>query len=278
MISIMPKEFNLKGKRFLAGIVGDFVIKKQYQVFGPSITLLKEVILKHKELKYDFLFTLPNPAAEKVCIRAGFMKLDITDRFVKVINPGKKIGKYFPKILRPALEPILDFIYKFISTETFILQGLKEIQIENAEKLNIDAVIEKKMDQYSKGIQNKKYFDWKYFRNPLNKYKLSKFELKYSGKCVGMLFYTENKSIIHIYDFLEMENGYLKNITRKFINTKRKKKYESISIRLIEKSILAYDYRKLGFIQRNEKLPILFAGKPENMPTNWLFMDGERNI
>lgn len=278
MISIMPKRFDLQGRICRTGIVGDFAVKKEYQVFGPSLSLLKTVIGQHEKLNYDFLYTLPNSNAAKVCTRAGFNAIAVTERYVKVLRPGRKIARYLPKAIAVPVAALFDLGYRIISKETYARSKLSVMEIEDASQFKIAYIIEPGSKESSKGAQDQPYTEWRYFRNPVCQFNASLYQESRSGRFVGKIIYTVNNSRIYIYDLWTSGMEYFSPVLASFFRDRRKERYESISIRTIEETEMSYRFERIGFVSRNEKIPILYAGKKENLPEQWSFFDGDRNI
>lgn len=278
MISIMPRIFNTRGKRSRVGIVGDFVVKKEYQVFGPSISLLKQVIHRHEQLEYAYLYTLPNPNAAKVCLRGGFSQIAVTERFVKILLPGNRIASFLRNPLKSPAANAINLIYKLVSRETYRNTGLSVQEIENILQLKAEHVAEPDNSEFSKSDQYPDYTRWRYFQNPVSRFRQSVYLGQSSNRNVGKIVYTNTDTKLYVYDFWNSENENLSDTLVQFINDRRKEGYESISIRTIDTTPFSSALKQNGFIPRNEKIPLLYAGNPKTIPKNWNFLDGERNI
>ena len=277
-ISIMPKIFNLKGQTYRAGIIGDLIVKKEYQVFGPSLSLLKTVIRRQEELKYDFLYTLPNHSAEKICLRAGFTEIGISNRYVNLLRPGKKVVDKFTKFLPTTTGTIIDFVYKLISRETYTISRYHITDIDNESNLNRDDVTESNDFELSKGKQTLQYVKWKYFCNPLNSFKLAVYKSPNQNRTIAKAIYTESLNNLYIYDFWNDQNFEPKNIIMQFLKDFRRRNFDSISIRLFENSPLSDQFVNCGFKMRNDPIPVLYTGKIDLDFIGWHFFDGDRNI
>jgi len=93
-ITIMSRQFIWKLEKVLFGIMGDFVVEKRHQGFGPGIQLPRQVPDKAKDLGFSLVYTITHNGTLKIVERAGFrnkvqlgwiVKPLVFDRYVR--NP-----------------------------------------------------------------------------------------------------------------------------------------------------------------------------------------------
>jgi len=274
----MPRRVKLNGKQTLAGIVGDFMVEKQFQVFGPALQLIKTVIKDYPKLGFQFLYTFPNQASEKVALRAGFQKIGLVSRFVKPLKTKHQLTKYIHPTLANLVAPGFELGLKLLSKETYIrAKGtFSEINQLNPDYNLFWKEIE---NQWSTlGERGSEYLKWRYFKNPLYRFHMFTHNEPLNGSILGYIIFTVLNNNADIFDILVGKEENLQEILAKFLKISRKTGYHTVSIRVFQNNPFFQDIKSFGFFDRKEEVPLLFAGDPALVPREWVFFDGDRNI
>ena len=277
-VSIMPKRLKLRGETYLVGITGDLMVGKEYRVFGPFLQLLKTVIKDHPRLGFAFLYTFPNRASEKVVLRAGFKKIGLTKRFVKPINSKNKLQKYMHPGLVNAVFPGLNFVLRLLSKETYMKANISVEKITEPKALRESSWMETENQRLTLGEKSPGYIKWRYCQNPLSKFHIYIYKQPTDNLVLGQIIFNIKNNCIHIFDIAFNNLKSFELVLGRFIKDMRKNDYNSISVRILKGSPLNEQFRKFRFFDREEDVPLLFAGDPKLLPTKWLFFDGDRNV
>lgn len=277
-VSIMPRRLKLRGQIYVAGIVGDFMIKKEYRVFGPTLQLMKTAIKNHSRLGFAFLYTFPNQASEKIVLRAGFREIGLTKRFVKILNPGNIAKKYMNPTLANMISPGLHYVLRMLSKETYMKSDLTINEIIEPESLTELTWGGPKDQWLTIGERNSAYIKWRYFQNPLHRFRMYIYKRPAENIVLGHIIFSIKNNNVYIFDIIFYKQNVFKSILGCFLKDMRKQGYDSISIRITQESPLNGQFRKFGFFDRREDIPLLFVGDSKLIPAKWLFFNGDRNV
>jgi len=276
-ISILPKNLHFNGKNILAGIVGDFMIEKSFRAFGPALQLLKAVIESFSELRLQLLYTIPNKASEKIMQRVGFQKGPDLINFTKIIKPKIILEKKVSYMWSRLLAPVIEFGLRIVSKETYtrIKGSIQEI----SEFDNSHTVFFNNMNKrYTViGERNGKDLNWRFFRNPENRYRVLCFYKRLHGFMTGYVAYSVKDNRVHVYDIIPIEGEYFSIIMGQFLKLMKKSGYDSISIGILSTNPFLLHMKYFGFMKRNDN-PLYFLGDSELILEKWLFFDGDRNL
>jgi len=276
-ISIMPRKIKINGKEYLSGIIGDFMVDTSSRGFGPALQLLKAVLKAYSELGFTFIYTYPNPKAEKMAIRAGFKNTCLIKKYTKVLKVNYLLKKYFPEKIGNILSYGVNTVLKLFSKETYMMTN-----IEYKEVVKLPSEFEQCLSEFTSqlpilGIRNSKYIEWKYINNPLIDFKIFTFSKKNNKKISGYIpFYTQNNKIT-IFDFIVKEED-IKPVLAKFLKYTREAEHDSVTIRISNSNSLNAIFKYFGFYDQREDIPLLFAGDHNLLPDKMMFFDGDRNI
>lgn len=277
-ISIMPRRLKFRGETYLVGIAGDLMVEKKYRVFGPFLPLLKTVIKDYSSLGFTFLYTFPNRVSEKVVLRAGFKKIGLTKRFVKPLDLRKNLQKYIHPRLVNVVFPGLNFVLRLFSKETYMKTDITVEKITNPKTLPDLSWMETENQWLTLGEKSSGYIKWRYFQNPLHRFRMYIYKQPAENIVLGQIIFSIKNNQVHIFDIIFYKQNVFKSILGRFLKDMRKHGYGSISIRITQESPLNGQFRKFGFFDRKEDIPLLFAGDSKLIPAKWLFFDGDRNV
>lgn len=277
-ISILPRRIRMDGKTYLAGIVGDFMVEKKFRVFGPTFGLLNTVTREYSKLGFDFLYSFPNQASEKVVLRAGFKIIGLAKRLVKPLNLKNKLIQYIPSRLATIFSLALNFALELLSKETYMKANISFNQI-NEPNLECDLFWRKIKDRFSTiGERSADYLKWRYFKNPLYRFSMFTYSKTLDNTFLGYIIFNVQNNNVHIFDILPEKEKFVNLIIGRFIKEMRNLNYSSLSIGVLRNNPL-YSYIKyFGFVDSHEDVPVLYAGDSKLIPQNWVFFSGDRNV
>lgn len=277
-LSIMPRNIRILDKEFRAGIVGDFMVAKEYRVFGPTLLLMKTVVKGHQGLGFDFIYTIPNAQSMAVALRSGFARVGNLKRFTKILNPGYKLKGRMPSLLSSVLAPSSNIVYKILSWSTYRTPRLDCKKYDGQTDLDLPCTVDQTDFPYIVGDRSPAYMQWRYFLNPLYQCKIFEYTAKDTNLSLGRVVFTVLDDIVHMLDIVFDRTESVKPIMSRFLRDMRKEGYGAVSVRMLEGNPLQERFETLGFYMREETAPLLFVGKPSILPSDWLFFDGDRNI
>jgi len=277
-ISIMPRKVKINGKTYLAGIVGDFMVEKAFRAFGPALHLIKKVVGQYTELGFAFIYTFPNPGAEKLATRAGFEETTLIKKLVKPLRINRQLDKFIPHTFVNIISPGFNLALKLISKDTFVGTSIKcnEVTEQSPTSESFLKSIESKMPTL--GVRNIEYIKWKYQKNPHFHFKMFVLTNTIIDSVMGYILVSLQNNIVNIYDILFDDEENIKEILAGFLKYAREEKYDSVSIRISQNPLLTRVFKYFGFYDRNEHVSLLFAGDKNLLPEDLMFFDGDRNI
>lgn len=277
-ISIMPKVLSLEGKMYRAGIVGDFMVSKEYRVYGPALQTMRSVIAGYNKLGYDFIYTVPNADSVMVCQRAGFVKAGNLRRYSKVLNPGFGLQiKKVPPFIRTIAAPAVNVGFKFLSSETYKRTGLVSDPGSGLGDCSFPVPVNESSPFFI-AHREPSYLQWRYLDNPLHTFSIDTYKEKASGNVAGLVISTAIGGAAHIFEIIFSDQSALEGMLVQFSNDMRTKGCSSASVRLLEDGPFLGIFEKMGFRAREDSVPLLVAGDMNLLQNKWLFMDGDRNV
>ena len=278
-ISIMPRKIKSQDRIFLAGIVGDFIVRRQFRVFGPALALIKSVVTEYKNLGFDFLYTFPNQESEKMALRAGFQRIGIITRFAKPLKIKNQLMKYMHPSLAYLLSPGVELGLRLFSREAYIRSNgfFEEINVLN-EKYDLFWTTADDL-RSTLGVRSSEYLDWRYFKNPLYRFQFFTWNDPAKGNILGYVVFTISAdNNLRIFDVFAGKQDSQWKLLANFLKIARTKGLDTVSIRIFQNNPLFNSIKSLGFLDRKEKIHLLFAGDPSLVPKEWIFFDGDRNV
>lgn len=278
-ISIMPREMILNGEAISAGIVGDFMISSRYRVFGPAIPLLKMVVENKTNLGFQFIYTIPNPASIKLAKRVGFSDKTKLCCLVKPINIKYYINKYLSKKLAGSVAWMVEQVLMLVSKETYIIPNGYFEEVSSIDE--VYDVLWDKIKNYKSGLYgvlNSKYLYWRYFQNPLRKFRLLSYKTKRDGELLGYIIFSLSEKKITIYEIVTLGKGYDGQLLKKLIHIGRKEACQAIYINLSEGNHMINRLKRFLFVDARNETSILTFCKDSISCNEWSVFDGDRNI
>lgn len=277
-ISIMPREFVLKGKNIRAGIVGDFMVGNKYRVFGPALSLQKKVLDSMSNYEFDYVYTVPNQASLKMNLHAGYINAVNLVHLIKPVCSAQYLQKYLNIKLAKHLGWVLDIVLKLFSKETYVFPGEHCEEIININESFDDIWNEvQKLESGLIGVRSAKYIDWRYLINPISGFRVFSLRSKSDKRLLGYIIFSVNNGKIEIYDILSLKKSHYNKLMKKLIHVARNEKCQAIYIRLTENSLYISYLRRFMFLNANNDISVLAFGEDVSMFRQWVFSEGDRN-
>lgn len=277
-VSIISREMVFNGTLVNAGIVGDFIVSKNYRVFGPALMLQRTVLESMSIYGFDYLYTLPNKASLKVNLRAGFVDAVKLVEYVKPVRCAQYLQKYLGYKLSYFVGYLLDFIVKLFSKESWIFTTNHFDEI-----ITVDGAFDAIWDEFQKleagliGDHSAKYIEWRYLKNPASSFRIIVLRGKSEGKLLGYIIFTMIDDKIEIYDILSLKNNYKDKLLRKVIHVARREKCKAIYIRLVENSLDIRNLQRFMFVNAKNDISVLVFGEEVSIFNQWAFSEGDRS-
>lgn len=276
-LTVMPRKIETGKQSFKAGIMGDLMVEKEFQVFGPTLSLMRTAIQEYRASGFDFLYTFPNRASEKFSFRAGFQEVESTARFVRILNLESALKKYIPGKAAGLLAGGSNFLWNLPRRENYIRPQTAIVEWNKPADLPPLVLRAEGRDWIGLSGGDSKYVEWKYRQNPLFRFDFLQCEGGEPRCILGHIVFSQRGGIVHIFDLAAREENF-KTVLASLLRHLRKKGMQSVSMRAFRKGPLTEIFKKFGFLEREEKVPFLLSGDKKFMDMNWLFFEGARNI
>lgn len=278
-ISIMPREMIFNGKLIRAGIVGDYMVKKDYRVFGPALSLQKKVINSMSDFGIDYIYTIPNEASLQMNLRAGYTNAVKLIHFARPINTEHYLQKYINKNLSVYIGRVVDYILRFLSKESYIVTNGQMNEISSLDdSFNTIWNDIRSFETNLLGDHSINFIKWRYLNNPLSDFRIITFRSRYDNQLLGYIIFSLEDNRVEIYDILALNNIHKDRLIKELIKTGRREHCKSIYIRMHEDSSYNNNLRKFMFFNANDDMSVLAFGDDVSIFKRWIFTEGDRNI
>jgi len=276
-ISILPRFFFCNGTKYRCGILGDFIIPKRYQVFGPAKMLPQYAAQNHLNLGFDYLYTVPNKASLKLIESSGFFEYRQIARLVRPLDIHHFISKYTDNLLINKFVYLLNRLYlkscfnwsninRF--SFSFSKPDLNEYHsLWKSVMLRGDLTI---------GDRSKDHFQWKYINNPTQNYHF--ISISENDTLRGILIYHLQKKHMYVDDIICKHRYGTFLLLSKLINIGKKLGLVAITYETIQLDRRLFYLDLLGFLETDDLLPIMVYPKFRLPSTNLIFNPSDRNI
>ncbi|MFQ6609142.1 MAG: hypothetical protein ACE5EE_11545 [Fidelibacterota bacterium] len=289
MTSLFPRWFTAKGKRYCAGIAGDFIVMEGHRTLGPALMLQKSVLSAVDSGRVDFVYSFPNKAAEPVMKRVGYNLLGPTVRLVRIFKSAPTLRRRgISELWVGLLSPLLDIALKLRAFETWYC-GKRGYVCEEVLTFDerFDKLWEESKEQFSiAGERSSLFLRWKYLEDfdeihrIVAVFNLDKTILK------GYIVFCFRDNCIHIRDFIFSCDGKATKVLMAWLlRYARSSAIESISIGFLKNDYLIRFMKDFGFMRGEDgrnaffycskstlgKLPLM---KDSN---DWLLMDSDED-
>ena len=279
-ITVLPRHFIVKGRQVQFGIMGDFVVEKQYRGFGPGMQLPRRVLDKAGELGFSLIYTIPYYKTLRHIERAGFKHRVTLRWFIKPL--------VFHRYMRNAVAARMANISALLFDNACCSLLVNAIVLRNkcfVDTTEMGAVFDrfwvrlKNRDQGILGSRDSRYLTWRYGQNPLMKFRVLTLSRKASEEIQGYVIYTINGSKLDIYDIQYTDKKTRKLLILKLIWIARRRNCEAAYLLTSAGNKALSGLRVFGLICREEEHPLCYASlEPEMNLDNWRFLQGDRNV
>ena len=275
-VSLLPKVLFINKTKYIGAIMGDLMVHKNYRVFGPTISLLKEAVKSVSTKNIDFIYTIPNSDSVKVIQRVGFKnKIDINVLIRPVILEhyiNRKLQRLFIKLLYF----LVDYVLALFSKQTYQINRYNIEQ--NAEFDTAFNLLWKK-----KKLKNCIFSDscqellkWRYEQNPLGNFKIIK--INKNSELDGYLIYSIRENEIKIHSLFAIKQENKEKLVRTLLKIAKNEKCKAIYFSISKRSTLKNKMLKHGYISSKNTMQVYWIGKEDVSLSNWEFEEGDRNI
>jgi hypothetical protein len=277
-VSIMPRMMYRKGAGFRFGILGDFMVSSRCRVFGPTMMLPKTVISKCKELGFDLLYTIPNPDSSKIMERTGLKNKIVLCHLVRPVYMINYLGTYLRKPLDRVAATLANIGVTVASRDTYTI-GIGRTREEDKMDSFFDILWErvKAESSFLIGDHSAKYLEWRYFKNPENKFRFITYRKRNSIDLLGYLVFTKGGDKIEIYDMLMKDMSLVYALLRRLVLIAKDEGCKSIYIRIAESNPFLGLLRRSCFLDAQDDGNVMFNSEGIIPGVNWHFLSGDRN-
>ncbi len=253
MASAMRRNFSCEGESFSAGVAIDFAIDANYRVFGPALSLQRNLVDQAWKQDLDFMLGFPNLAAQGVIKRLGYQKIGEGIRFSRVIRSRKKLEQLFSRRHIPkwaaAVAPVLDaglyFREKMVSLpgKPLLLSSMEEFHDQWAKLWQVNSL----QDRFQ-GVHGEDYVRWRYADCPYRDYRL--FCLLDEDRLVAFLVFSLGDGIVLVDDFRFSHECWVEPLFRHFWRRMRTMGHMVINVGLVSSDGMTDHMKQAGFIAR----------------------------
>lgn len=255
----------------------DTMIDPAYRGHGIVRRLSDLMFRDLRETHIDLLFGFPNDEFFPITLKIGWKNPECMKTYVKMLSIEKIIGtrvKYLPAFCRSALDRFLnipDLLRKASCKGLSLLEVGETSAYEDADNPFVREI---------RTHRSPDYLRWRYDHNPLRKYR--KFALMRDGRSVCLVIGREANSELVIIDILAGSEAVI--LPALVLLGDRVRRQGLVALRSSCCGPMENLYRKLGFIVRKDKWPLITyslsddTATPWNADRNWHLMPGDIDV
>ncbi|MBZ0155108.1 MAG: GNAT family N-acetyltransferase [Alphaproteobacteria bacterium] len=279
VISVIPREVIMGGRRVRAGILGDFMVSRRHRVFGPGLLLPKTAVAELSKRGFEMFYTIPNAESEKVIRRMGFRHRESLYSMVKPLEVGYYLEKYMNRTSARLLSPLIRNGLALLSMERYIPSrgAFGETACIGAA---FDALWDKmcRKEGSLRGDRSAAYLSWRYLCDPLRRYRVLTYRKKPGGKMLGCLFFMIDAGRLHIADIMSPGIIPVYKLLRRIVDIAKQEGCLSLTIDVGRTNPLLSLVRSFGFFNAGKDIALFFLGGPEESDTEYGFVGGDRSL
>jgi len=260
-ISVLPRWFFCAGKPILAGIIGDFMVRKEDRVFGPMLSLPKATISAASAMGFSILYTVPNTESSKIMEKSGMTDKILLKHFVKPISAKYYLDKHFPHRFASLASRVYDCLNPIVSGETYFF-GSSFVQEETGLDASFDLLWHniKTSSTYLIGDHSVAYLLWRYLNNPQFKFRL--LVCRDANKSLlGYLFFTSHQNKIEVYDILSYKRSNVACLIKELRSIAKREKCVSIYVRITNHNRISSWLKTFLFRDAHDDVDVLFLSQ-----------------
>jgi predicted acetyltransferase len=279
-ITLLPRQFIWKGQEVLFGIMGDFVVDKRYRGFGPAMYLPRHVLKKAEELGFSLIYTIPYYGTIKHIERVGFRGKVHLGWLIKPLNFNKYIRNRFASFFMNFTVSCFDRLIQSIFLNPVFLGDSYFEEVKNIGD-EFDTFWEE-LKNNSNGVlgrRDSRYLTWRFFQNPLNKFRILTLRQKGSKKISGYVVFTMNNGKMDMYDIQYLQDKTRQLLIKQLIRIARTEKCEAIYILSVAGDRQFSTMKMFGFIPSEEEHALCYTSFiPGLTLESWKFLQNDRNV
>jgi len=253
--ALFPRRMFVDGKECLAGVAGDFSVKREHRAFGPALSLLRRGVDECLSGHFDFLFGFPNSLSEAVLVRAGYKAIGQVRRFVKPLQSRYLLEKWhrapgFAKAVTRSVDMLLTLAARAGGW------GIdKRFRAESPARFDsrFDELWRKACHQEPViGERSAAYLNWRYVEAPHRRYHIYALSQGDGAELAGYIVYwLSQDERVHIVDLLAINwAGAADALLSMFLHRQRRERRQAVCISYAGTPDVGRLLRNHGFLER----------------------------
>jgi hypothetical protein len=279
LISLMLRQMFLDGKPKRVGILGDFIVTKNFRVYGPGLLLPKTVLERYTSLGFDGLYTIPNAESLKIMIRVGMTERDNIRHLIKPLALQSYLRSRHVGLLASVFAPLGNLALRFLSRETYALRrGI--VREESDVDESFDALWAEVKSRHPGliGDRSAVYLRWKFLRNPLLGCRVITVRAGAEETLRGYLLFEITGDRLAVVDLLAAERPFILSLLRATARIARVEGCKAIYLRIGSHDPVISLLSQCLFVDARDELRVFVHAPEKRLFDHWYFVDGDRNI
>ncbi|MFO0754201.1 MAG: GNAT family N-acetyltransferase [Thermodesulfovibrionales bacterium] len=279
VISVIPRDLLLCGRRVRTGILGDFMVKRKHRAFGPGLLLPKAAVAELAGRGFESFYTVPNAESEKVIRRAGFRPAESLYSMVKPLEMEYYLEKYMSRPRARLLSPLARSAAALLSGERYITaRGLFEETASVGRAFDVleDEVL--RTTGRARGDHSAAYLAWRYLCDPLRRCRVLTYRKEPGGRMLGCLFFVCDSGKLHIADIMAAGIVPVYKLFKKAAAIAREEGCLSLTLEIGRTNPLLSLVRSSGFFNARKDISLFSLGGPGEDGAAYGFMGGDWNL
>ena len=277
-ISLLPREVTQKGRKLRGAIMGDFVVEKNYRVFGPGMSLVRKAVKYGAENDFDFIYTIPNKNSIKIARRAGFKDKITLITFVNPIDISYHLQKKMPKYIACIVTPLIRLFCNVFAVDNYTVSNgyLKLVTRKDRE---LDKFLKNQMadEDSTSGYYSLDYIFWRYSFNQTSPYHIFTYNNN-SDDILGFFVVSFSDKYMEICDIQLKDRKYFSSIIKNLKLLAKNRKFRSIYFTVSSSSEWSNSLMMYGFYNTNYTMKVFGINYTNTSFKDWNFYQGDRNI
>lgn len=276
------RRFAVKGESLIGAIAVDLAVQKKHRALGPALQIQKTEIEAAKK-NSDFLYAFPSEQAEVILKHFGYEKIAEFTRLVKILRSAdylKRVVK--PGFLAGAISIPVDLLLRLRSINTLWASG-NVFHSDSLEGLysSVDGLWNQIAQQgLLMGERSSGYLDWRYFKCPIDKYKVFGIKDKDNALQAAMVYFLQDKRA-EVVDLICPDYKDTTIIHSLFTNFEKyclSLPVDSIEVQIIGCKRIVQHLVSMGYSRRKDQNPSVFVNTGQNNGLLAQFKDLENSL
>ncbi|MCL2822537.1 MAG: GNAT family N-acetyltransferase [Polyangiaceae bacterium] len=292
--SVFPRDVQIQGKVYKAGVLADFVTHKAHRVAGPAVMVQRAIADAHREKGLDLLFGYPNKGAAPIFPRLRFQTVCESSLWVKPLRTARKLSTYLHPVTAHLVAPFADSLLAFndlrlASTRRTGNSVKHKTSFARLPDHTFDELWERCQGQFEVcGVKSSAFLNWRYMEHTTERYRVFTSHSRDGSRVHGYVVFSVRGNRVFVADMLS-EDGYpgLESLLLTFCRQMRCRGHESVCVNYAGDPRFLTSLRAIQFVKRvgSRKL-IAFVSKdqPQELrdavcnSSAWFMHDGELDI